>query len=265
MTKTLGLTPRPGEMLKPSELIELHGMGPLTLQDRKVYNMLIEHAWGTELGKAGHWFEIETGKLRDATDRNARLAPSITRLMQTVCLVVSKDGKEETRVQLLGATVLKSSSNSGTLRYKIPEDLAELLKDSTIFAKLDLAVMQGFSSKYAFALYEAVSRRVRMRNFLEDFTVDEMRELLGVEAGKLLRFSNLNTRAIQPALTEVNAISPYEVSIGPKKKGKKVIGFKMGWNTKSTEGQKEAYSELNRHRAGRKARLEGTVEQPIER
>lgn len=250
-------------MLKPKELIELRGTGPLTLQDRRVYNILIEHAYGPELGIPGHWFEIETARLRDATDRNNRLDLSITRLMQTLCVVVNEDKTEELKVQLLGATVLKTTSNAGTLRFKIPEDLAELLKDSTIFAKLDIEVMRGFSSKYAFALYEAVARRVRMKRFTEDFTMEEMRELLGVEASKLTTYRNLNVRAIQPALTEVNAISPYQVGIEPRYQGRKVIGFCMGWNIKNTEAQKEAARELQRPLVGRTARLKGTVEVTI--
>lgn len=252
-----------GEMLKPKELIELRGTGPLTLQDRRVYNVLIDQAWGPELGRPGHWFEIDTALLRSATDRNARLDHSITRLMQTVCVVVSKDGTEETKVQLLGATILRTTSNGGTLRYRVPEELAYLLRDSTIFAKLELEVMKAFSSKYAFALYEALARRVNMKRFTESFTLEELRELLGVETGKLTTYRNLNVRAIQPAITEVNAITPYQVSILPQKKGRKVVGFSMGWSRKDIAGQKEAYRELQRPRVGRKARIEGGVDAPV--
>ena len=38
MKKSLDLKPLPGEMLKPRELIELNGTGPLSLQDRRVFN-----------------------------------------------------------------------------------------------------------------------------------------------------------------------------------------------------------------------------------
>jgi plasmid replication initiation protein len=139
--------------------------------------------------------------------------------------------------------------------------LSVLLKDSTIFAKLDLEVMRSFRSKYAFSLYEAVSRRIRMKKFMEELSVEEIRELLGVEDGKLSTYSNLNKFAIQPALEEVNAITPYTVAIEPKKKGRKVVSFLMGWNAKGEEQLKEAYSELHKHSAGRKARLANEVDQ----
>lgn len=253
----LDLTPLPGEMLKPKELIELRNTGALTLQDRRVFNKLIENAWGKNLGRAGHWFEIRTAELRDATDRNKRLGDSIERLMQTICVVVDEANEVETRTPLLSSNKLETNANDGTFRYKLTEELAELLKDSTIFAKLDLEVMRSFRSKYAFSLYEAISRRVRMKRFTENLTIDEIRQLLGVEEGKLPLYRNLNLRAIQPALEEVNAITPYQVTILPQKKGRKVVSFIMGWSVKDTDGMQKAYKELQRPQVGRKARTSG--------
>ena len=57
-----------------------------------------------------------------------------------------------------------------------------MLKDSTVFAKLEMEVLRAFTSKYALALYEAVARRVRLKHiFTERFSMDDFRELLGVE------------------------------------------------------------------------------------
>lgn len=263
MKKTLDLTPTDGEMLKPRELIDLNGAGPLTLQDRRVFNELVQHAWGQHLGTAGHWFQIDTGKLRDATDRNGRLATSLERLMRTICTITSEDGKKELRTPLLSSNELTTSLNGGILRYKITEEMAGMLRDSTIFAKLDKEVMRSFSSKYAYSLYEAVSRRVRMRQTKEAFTIDQMRDLLGVENGKLTTYRNLNNRAIQPALTEVNAMSDLSVGIVPTKEGRKVVGFLMGWNLKSVPENIEATKERGRHRVGRKARQQGTDEKLV--
>lgn len=261
MSKTLDLTPLSGEMLKPKELIDIRGSGPLTLADRRVYNLLIENAWGKNLGTVGHWFEISTGDLRDATDDNSRLKASLERLMQTICLVTDEDGNE-LRVALLSTNKLETNKvNKGTLRYTFPPALAELLSESTIFAKLDLQVMKSFKSKYAFSLYEHVARRARQKyKFTEEFTVEDMREILGVEDGKLEAYKNLNKYALQPALLEVNGVSPYDVSILPKKTGRKVTHFLMGWANKSEDGLKRAYAELEKHSLGRKARMEGTTQ-----
>lgn len=262
--KTLELQPAHGEMIKPQELMELSGTGALTLQDRRVFNKLIENAWGPNLGKPGHWFEIRTGDLRDATDRNKRLQDSIERLMRTICVVIDEKKEFETRTPLLSSNKLELTSNNGVFKYKLTEELAELLKDSTIFAKLDLEVMRSFRSKYAFSLYESVSRRIRMKKFTEELTIEKLRNMLGVEDGKLKGFGNLNKFALKPALDEVNAITPYRVTILPRTKGKKVTGFIMGWNVKTERELKQAYSELQRHSIGRTARATYIVDEHVE-
>lgn len=230
MAKSLTITPRDGEMVKPAELIELRGIGPLTLYDRQVFNRLIEAAWGSEMGDPGRKFTISTALLKHPTEPTTRrLVESVERLMRTIVVARQADGAE-LRMQLLGTNTIKTNANSGTLTYSFPLELAELVRESQIFAKLDHAVMRSFSSKYAFALYEAVARRIRLRHVsCEEFTVESIRDLLGVEAGKLEPFKNLKQFAIQPAVAEVNTVTPYRVCIEPKKQGRKVVGFIMDW------------------------------------
>lgn len=264
MAKSLTITPSDGEMLKPAELIELRGIGPLTLHDRQVFNLLIEAAWGPGMADPGRKFTIPTALLKHPTEPTTRrLVETVERLMRTIVVARRPDGAE-LRMQLLGPNTIKTTANGGTLTYSFPVELAELVRDSSIFAKLDHAVMQSFNSKYAFALYEAVARRIRLRHvFREEFTIDGIRGLLGVEDGKLVPFKNLNKFAIQPAVAEVNAITPYSVRIEPKKQGRKVVGFVMGWGRKDVSGMKEAYAELHRPRISKGSRSEGTPEEVV--
>ena len=263
MKKSLDLTAHEGEMLKPKELIELRHTGSLTLQDRRVFNTLVDNAWGSKLGIAGTWFEVSTGDLREDTDRNTRLSDSIDKLMQTICIVTetNQDGEVfEVRTPLLSSNKLQIETNSGVFRYQFTAELAGMLKESTIFAKLDKETMKSFRSKYAFSLYEGVARRIRLHKSIEELTVDQVRVLLGVEDGKLSAFKNLNKYAIEPAVNEVNAVSDFAVSLAPRKKGNKVVSFLMGWNVKDVSGKKAAYQERHRHSSGRNARTSGSVE-----
>ena len=263
MAHTVEHKPTLGEMIKPAELIELRGTGPLTLQDRRVFNLLIENAWGPHIADPGKVFTIATADLKTGDARNSKLEETVERLMRVIVRTQDPDGGE-TRLQLLSTNTIKTTANSGTLSYSFPPRLAELVKESTIFAKLDLEVMHSFSSKYAFALYEHVSRRVRLRyKFTEPLTLEEMRDMLGVETGKLGLYKNLWRKAIEPALTEVNAITPYQVTIAPRKEGRKVVGFIWGWSVKDVDGMKQSYTELQRPRVGRKERLEGTAEHQV--
>lgn len=253
--KTLTTVPLNGEMLKPAELIELRGVGPLTLHDRRVFNSLIEAAWGPGMAEPGREFTVPTSSLKHANEPMHRLIESIERLMQTVVVARAADGAEM-RLQLLGANTIRTTTNAGTLTYSFWPQLAALVRDSSIFAKLDHAVMRSFSSKYAFALYEAVARRARLRHvFRETLTIESVRELLGVEKGRLVPYKNLKTKAIDPAIIEVNALTPYDVALEPRLEGRKVVGFILGWGMKDEAGMRDAYAEMQRPRIGRRERL----------
>ncbi|MEM8976849.1 MAG: replication initiation protein [Pseudomonadota bacterium] len=165
-------------------------------------------------------------------------------------------------MQLLGCNKLSDPKRKrGNLKYSIAPELALLLKDSTVFAKLELEVPRSYISKYALALYEAMARPVRFKHvFTERFALDDFRELLGVEVAKLSAYSNLSQYAIKLALMEVNALSDFTVTLVQEKTGWRVTGVLIGWGAKDIEGRKAAYAELQRSRVGRKARITGTVE-----
>jgi hypothetical protein len=259
--KSIDVATDQGQMVKPKELISIKGSGSLTLADRRTFNILLDHAWGKNLLSANHQFTIATSELKEPDQKNQRLKRSLRHLQQTLVVSVQENGDEVTS-QLLGSTRIKPN---GDMIYSFPPELADLLKDSSVFAKLDLEVMKSFSSKYAFALYEEVSRRINLKHKItENLEIDDLREILGVEDGKLNTYFNLRTKAIEPAVDEVNAITPYQVTIIPKKKGKKVTGFLMGWSVKDVAGMKEAYSELKRPKFGRSARLDGTTNSVID-
>ena len=259
-TRTLDVKANLGEMVKPSELIDVKGATGLSLHDRRIYNILLDNAFGPDLGIEGQRFEIDVAELRDSHDSNDRLVQSIEALMKTIVTVQRPDGSQD-RVQLLGWNNLSDPRRRhGTLKYAIQPELAALLRDSSVFAKLQMQVMRNFTSKYALALYEAMSRRIRMQKIVEEITLDDFREILGVEPGKLEGYGNLNKFAITPALTEVNALSEFTVSVVPQKVGKRIESVLLSWGMKDLEGRRAAWEELQRPKVGRRARLSGNVE-----
>jgi hypothetical protein len=59
---------------------------------------------------------------------------------------------------------------------------------------------------------------------------------------------------------EVNAFSPYMVQLDAIRHGKKVAKLRLIWFAKDEQGLKAAYCEVQRHKAGRKARIGGLAE-----
>jgi len=263
--RTLHLVPGDGEMLKPAELIDVDGATGLTLHARRLYNQLIAHAFGPDMGKEGQEWVIPLAELRGSHKSNEHIAESIVGLMKTVVTVRLSDGRTR-RVQLLGGNDMgEADRKHGTLTYSFDPKLVPLLRESSVFGKLELAVIHAFSTKYALALYEALSRRVRLNGrFYEDFTLEGFRELLGVPENKLKTFSNLKLRAITPAVEEINAMASFGCQIEPRKSGRKVTGVRVFWHLKDVDGLKAAYAELQRSKVGRKARIAGDAETVIE-
>ena len=263
--RTLHLVPQEGEMLKPMELIDIDGATGLTLHARRLYNQLIAHAFGPDLGQEGKEWAIDLAELRGSHNSNEHIADSIVSLMKTVVTVRLADGRTR-RVQLLGGNDMgEVDRRHGTLTYSFDPKLVPLLRESSVFGKLELAVMHAFTTKYGLALYEALSRRVRLASkFFEDFELEAFRELLGVPEGKLTTFSNLKLRAITPAVDEVNALASFGCRIEPLKTGRKVGVVRVFWWRKDINGLKEAYAELHRPKVGRKARISGDTEEIID-
>lgn len=262
--RTLDITPEHGEMIKAVETVDVVGTEPLTLHDKRVWNALLANAHGPSMGVEGTEFRISLSALRDTHQGNDRVTESIERLMKTV--VRYRTGDVVKRFQLLGGNDMGNSDREhGYLTYRFDKSLIELLENSTMFAKLRLEVVAAFSSKYALALYEHIARRVRLKyKFIQDYTVTEIREILGVPDGKLNSFGSLKQKAIDPALNEINALAEFNAYMASKRTGKKITHVTMSWHWKNPEDRDAAFAELQRPKAGRRDRIKGTAEGVIE-
>jgi hypothetical protein len=71
--------------------------------------------------------------------------------------------------------------------------------------------------------------------------------------------------ALELAVREVNALSPFTVKAEPIKRGKRIAEVRLSWAKKEpfSPAEKAAVREVNRAKAGRKARVAGTVEQVV--
>ena len=257
--RTLEVRPNADSLVKPGELVDLVEVTPLTLNDRRIYNQLLENAWDMIDKPVVH--SISKAQLRGSHNSNDRVGESIERLMRAIVRVrFVRDGQSVIeRVQLLGGN-LEFETPDGMLHYEIPSRLRTIISNSTIFARLQKEVMFAISSKYALTLYEMVQKRRNLAyRSSEQFTLDEIRGILGVPKGKLTTWSNLNNRAIQPAAQEVSQISDCVVDVQPVKQGRRIVAVTVSWMIKDSRALGEAAKELTVSKVGRKARRSGNV------
>jgi plasmid replication initiation protein len=133
-----------------------------------------------------------------------------------------------------------------------------------LWGRVRNSVIFAFTSKYSLALYELISARINLKHmFSEEFTVEDLRALLGVPDGKLERIPNLLQKVINPAVLEVNGLADFGVKIDTIREGGKVrglvTGFRVSWYRKSVPELQTAFSEIKRSKVGRIARLRGEL------
>jgi hypothetical protein len=256
--------------VKPGELVEIRAAAGLSLQDRRIFNLLIENAW-SEIGE-NKTHRIALSRLRGPSHKGGeRVADSVTALMSSLVEVPTMlDGKPAVfKIQLLGPTTqtIDEASPNALLEYKFHDELRKIIQESRHWGRIKSYVMFAFTSKYALALYEAVCLRGNLRVCEQAFSFDDFRALLGVEPGKLMEPRSLKQWVIGPAVSEVNALSDFNVEIHPLREGGpsrgKVTGYRLWWEKKPSEEWQAVLDELNRPKIGRRARIRGKVEAVI--
>ncbi|MDQ2801425.1 MAG: replication initiation protein, partial [Pseudomonadota bacterium] len=222
------------------------------------HRQLIANAWDRIGDDAMHC--IAKADLRGNHEGGERLADSIDRLMRTIVRVrVEQDGRPAVmKITLLSRTT-EHDDAAGLLYYRFDAELRRIIQDSRVFARLRKEVMFAFTSKYALALYEMGEKRRNLQFcWTEIFELTELRELLGVSSGELTTFGN--AWCLKPAAQEVNGLADFGIAFCSVKTGRKVAAVQLAWWRKSEDELKAAFAEVRRHRTGRRARLEGTVE-----
>jgi hypothetical protein len=251
------LSPAPSEALKPSEPIRLTGHERLSLNARRAITLLWHnaHLQGVEEGKD---YSIELAELRpDGHRGNDRVEEAVVALMQTVLTVTLPDGRTR-RVQFLGGNDMDDPSRPrGVMTYSLDKRLVQILRDSAIWGRIAIPVLMSFSSKYAVSLYENVSQWIGLRYHAhKDLPLAEFRAMLGVEKGRYPAFGALNKHVVKPAVSEINALAPFDLTILPIKSGRRVTHIRVGWSRKDEAALREAHAEVRRSRAGRRTRIE---------
>jgi plasmid replication initiation protein len=254
-------------IIKPEELVDIVEMSPLTLNDRRIFNLLLGHAWNNIFTHDTH--TISRHDLVKYVDSNNQdIEACLRRLMSAIVQIKipnNKNGKQAIRqIALLGANEIET--NGSEIIYKFPPELVKIIKDTEIFARIHTDVMFQLSSKYSLILYEFLQKRGNLKHIhYALLSIDELRGLFAVPKGKLKPFGHLNDKAIKPAIKEVSFLSDFEIIAEPVKMGRSVTHIKFSWTRKTDIGKQiSAVEELERHKAGRKSRMTETTDTIVE-
>jgi Initiator Rep protein, WH2/Initiator Replication protein, WH1 len=271
MARTLAQHSNRKGFVKPGELIDFRSRKELTLQDRRILNLLIEHA-GPHIASDNH-HRISMSRLRGRHKGGERVRDSICRLMETIVIVPTTDSHgnpaTERGVFLDSTTTTADEDNpSAEVTYSFSRTMRKVISRSQYWGRLKRYIVCSFQSKYGLALYEATCLRAELQTCQQEMSIEDFRGVLGLAPSSLTAFKDFKKRAIDPAVREVNWLSDFWVDVEPIRQGGPlrgtVIGFRLSWRRKTPEEWRFALEELARPKVGRKARLEGVTEAVVE-
>ncbi|MRR07683.1 MAG: RepB family plasmid replication initiator protein, partial [Deltaproteobacteria bacterium] len=143
--------------------------------------------------------------------------------------ILGKDKQEE-----WGAFTLLSEVKvtSGEVYYAFPPSIKNALLNPRMYARINIAITRGLSSKYSLALYEVARDYVNVS--IPHMTIKTFRNLMGLDEGQYENFPDLRRRVIEPAIDEINLKTDLGIELEYIKDGRKVIGLKFSVREQTT-------------------------------
>ncbi|MFA9232472.1 MAG: replication initiation protein [Microgenomates group bacterium] len=212
--------------------------------------------------------EIRLSDIRKIGGMDNHTRASLTPLFEELRAVVIREGNpdnDEDRVVvggLLDHAVLnrKDPASGDTLMsWFFGRSFIEMAERSNHWAIIDRQTVFHLGSKYSVLLFQHIASLTSLKHVTsKTFTVQELRAMMGVPEGKLQSFGHFNSRAIIPAIAEINQLSRMTLTATPNKIGRTVASVTIAWEVKPDPT--ETRRELDRPKVGRVARRDGKTE-----
>ena len=117
--------------------------------------------------------------------------------------------------------------DNGMIKYSFPHQIEEMILNPKMFGKINLVVIKSLRSRYSIALYELAEDYLNAQ--IPKMTMENFRDLMGIEEGQYYKFSMLRKRVIDMAINEINSSEniSFTMSCEFTTKGKKITHIKF--------------------------------------
>ena len=206
---------------------ETRAGGQLCGQERKLLNFLLAVAYPDLMKSQRHYIStVDVRAYLGTHESNDRIRAIMRRLGQVMPDISFFDPNGEERETFGGLLCGSVPKGDGIIRYSFHPDLVPLLNRPAVFARIKLAILGQFVSKYAPVLYENLELYAnRSISKSWDVPVDDLRSLLGVGV-KMRIFTEFRNNVITPSIQEINDKADFTVSVeeirSSKGRGRKV-------------------------------------------
>ena len=112
--------------------------------------------------------------------------------------------KKNRKSKVFGAFTLISEFEyeRGIITYSFPLKIRDMILNPKMFGKINLVVIKSLRSRYSIALYELAEDYLNAQ--IPKMTMEDFRELMGLDEGQYYKFSMLKKRVIDVAIDEIN-------------------------------------------------------------
>lgn len=234
------------QVVKANELIQKSRFSLSTLQ-QKIVLFLISKIKPTDEEFKRYEFSISDFCQVCGIEPQGENYPAIRKAIKDIAdksMWLELQDKEKTMllVRWIETPIIKR--NSGTISLQLNENLKPyLLQLKSNFTQYELVWTLQFKSKYSIRLYELIQSYMFNRNIMTEkiFPLDELKKALNAENHKT--YHNFYSRALNPAIKEINEKSDLEIEFEPIKTGRTVSHIKLTFTEKDF-----AYSSYIRHK-----------------
>ena len=219
------------EVIKASAAIQIEGK--ITLLQRRAWNVLLARAYDELPAKERHAVRVPD-LMRDLAYNSGDqeyLKDALEALVgcKLKWNILDKDGHTEWGV---AALLAGAKISRGICVYEYGPTLREKLYNPHMYARLSLLVQNRFESKHALTLWElCVDYLGAKRDCGETpwIDIDAFRKIMGIEDSHYYAalFKKLKQKVITPALTEINRLSDFSVTVEYQHKGRRVTALKF--------------------------------------
>ena len=151
-------------MIKPGEIVAVEGVESWTLAERRIWNQLLVNAWSDRISRTQRrCSSIPLSMSYVACHESKRPTPGQPAETAKHSSFPSRSSERQDDANCPNAGRNRSLTECTTARraeleYDIRASmLVPLLRDSEIYARMEMKVLSAFTSKYALSLYEALA------------------------------------------------------------------------------------------------------------
>ena len=268
-TKTTDViaTRQDDELIMAGETVDLRfvdrkgkAVSGLSLVSAKLLHELVNHA-GPAITKSGQRFKIDLAAVNWSHRSGEEIEAAALELALTgICVDMIIRDKPARRWGAFLSDVIRYDERTQILEYEFTPLIRTIFMISKHWASLSAQAVYAFESAYALRLYELITLRQGRRQFQETFTLDELRERLGVPPNKLDRFHDLKRFVLDRAIEEVNYLSGAVVEYELVKRKRKVQAVTLRWRVKHGLELDETASRLKKTRTERRSERKTVIE-----